>query len=130
MLIPDFYTVVNFHADKDQVNARIRLNPGHEVYQGHFPEQPVVPGVIQLQIIKEMLEKGLKKKLLFKKVISAKYYSMIIPGETPEPEISIQFKRTEEGELKITSQINSGEKVFTKVRGVLSLKNKSFIPVF
>ncbi len=124
MLIPDFYTVVNFHAGENQVNATIRLNANHGVYRGHFPGQPVVPGVIQLQIIKEMMEKGLEKTLLLEKVISAKYYSMIIPGETPELEIFIQLKLTEEGDYKITAQIGREDMVFTKIGVVLSEKKK------
>jgi len=120
MLIPGFYKIVEFEASENQVRATVELNPDHVVYKGHFPGRPVVPGVIQLQIIKEMLEKGLGKKLLLSRIISAKYYSMIIPGEMPQLDVSIQIKPVEKGDFKITSQINSGEKVFTKVRALLS----------
>ena len=122
MLIEGFYRIKKFSLNDSVIEARIALNPEHKVYEGHFPGQPVVPGVIQLQIVKEMLEKGLEKKLLLSKVISAKYYSMIIPGDVPESDITIQFKRTETGEYKITAQIQREDAVFTKVRAIISIK--------
>lgn len=122
MLIKDFYKVKKFQIGEDTVSALIELNPNHEVYKGHFPGQPVVPGVIQLQIIKELLEKGLEKKLLLGKILSAKYYSMISPVETPEFDVSVQFKLTETGDYKVITLINREKTVFTKARVVFSGK--------
>ena len=122
MLIEGFYRIKKFSINDSFIEARIALNPEHKVYEGHFPGQPVVPGVIQLQIIKELLEKGLEKKLRLSKVISAKYYSMIIPGNAPEHDITIQFKLTETGEYKITAEIKRETTVFTKVRAIISIK--------
>ncbi|NOX84933.1 MAG: 3-hydroxyacyl-ACP dehydratase [Chlorobi bacterium] len=124
MLIPGFYTIIDFETPENQVRANIELNPDHEVYKGHFPGQPIVPGVIQLQIIKELLEKGLEKKLLLSKIISAKYYSMITPDGYPVLEISVQLKRVETGEYKITAQISRDIAVFTKVRAIFKVTNQ------
>lgn len=122
MLLPGFYKIKEFEISESQIRAVIRLNPDHEVYKGHFPGQPIVPGVVQLQIIKELLEKGLKKKLLISKIISAKYYSMITPDDTPVLEISIQLKYIKTGEYKIIAQISQEETFFTKVRAIFTDK--------
>ncbi len=122
MLLPGFYKIKEFEISESQIRAVIRLNPDHEVYKGHFPGQPVVPGVVQLQIIKELLEKGLKKKLLISKIISAKYYSMITPDDMPVLEISIQLKYIKTGEYKIIAQISQEETFFTKVRAIFTDK--------
>ena len=122
MLVPGFYTIIDFEAREDQVRTVIELNPGHEIYKGHFPGQPVVPGVVQLQIIKELLEKRLEKKLLLSKIVSAKYYSMIMPDVSPVLDISVQYKSFETGEYKITAQIRGRETLFTKVRAIFTDK--------
>lgn len=122
MLIKDFYRFKQFQTTDDIISGAIILNPAHGVYKGHFPGRPVVPGVIQLQIIKEMLEKGLGEKLFLGTIVSAKYYSLISPVETPELDISVQYKLTETGKYKIGAQISRGETVFSKVRAVLSVQ--------
>jgi len=50
VLLPDFYHIIQLKQSANVLSAEIRLNPDHEVYKGHFPQQAIVPGVIQLQI--------------------------------------------------------------------------------
>ena len=53
MLLENFYKIIHIKEREDGKQAiEIELNPGHVLYQGHFPGQPVVPGVCTLQIIK------------------------------------------------------------------------------
>lgn len=53
MLLENFYKIIHIKEREDgKQEIEIELNPGHVLYQGHFPGQPVVPGVCTLQIIK------------------------------------------------------------------------------
>lgn len=55
MLLENFYKIIHIKEREDGKQAiEIELNPGHVLYQGHFPGQPVVPGVCTLQIIKKV----------------------------------------------------------------------------
>ena len=128
MLIPNFYKIKKFEEIDHQIHAAIRLNPDHELYRGHFPGQPVMPGVVQLQIVKELLEKALEKNLLLSRLVSAKYYAMIIPGDSTDIEISIRIKTVEDGEYKITAEIKNETTLFTKVRAVLTVPATSVAP--
>ncbi len=116
MLIPDFYTIQKTEITENKISAGILLNPNHEVYKGHFPGQPVVPGVIQLQIIKEILAENLGQELFLNKVVSAKYLQMIIPDNSPGLKFTIDYQKTDEGVYKVNASIGSRETVFTKVR--------------
>ena len=84
MLIKEFYKIISLSSDEFGINSTIKLNQDHEVYKGHFPEQPIVPGVIQLQIVKEILESHLQKKLFMGNVIQVKYLIPITPLEWME----------------------------------------------
>ena len=57
MLLKDFYTLAELDkSDTENLKAIIDLNKDHEVYKGHFPGNPVVPGVCLTQLIKEVME--------------------------------------------------------------------------
>ena len=46
MLLDNFYTILSSESSDSTIwTIQIKLNPGHPVYQGHFPGHPVVPGV-------------------------------------------------------------------------------------
>ena len=55
MLINNFYKIKNIEAGEKYV-VNIEMNPAHEIYNGHFPGMPVVPGVCLTQMVKETVE--------------------------------------------------------------------------
>ncbi|MCF8374250.1 MAG: 3-hydroxylacyl-ACP dehydratase [Bacteroidales bacterium] len=117
MLIKDFYKIEGIDHSDGQVSAHIKLNPDHEVYDGHFPDQPIVPGVIQLQIIKEILEESLQQKLRLQFASNIKYLAMIIPSQSPMLEINIQYKSMENDVFQASAVIKTGDTVFLKFKG-------------
>ena len=45
MLLDNFYTILSSESSDSTIwTIQVKLNPGHPVYQGHFPGHPVVPG--------------------------------------------------------------------------------------
>lgn len=116
MLIKDFYKINNLTSNETEVIACIKLNPNHKVYKGHFPNQPVVPGVIQLQIVKEILENHLSKNLFMSNITQVKYLVPITPVEVPELHISITYKNDDDGILKSNVFISFDEIIYTKAR--------------
>ncbi|MEJ2594728.1 MAG: hydroxymyristoyl-ACP dehydratase [bacterium] len=116
MLIPGFFTIVDFQRDEGQINAHVELNPSHEVYSGHFPGQPVVPGVIQLQMIKEIIERVSEYELLLSHMTFAKFLISINPGIVKELSVQIKYS-AEDKHLSFKATIKSEDQVFTKVKG-------------
>ncbi|MBR4564840.1 MAG: hydroxymyristoyl-ACP dehydratase [Paludibacteraceae bacterium] len=57
MLIRNYYTILNREQQEEQTYIfRLVLNTDTEVYHGHFPDNPIAPGVCSLQMIKECLQ--------------------------------------------------------------------------
>jgi 3-hydroxyacyl-[acyl-carrier-protein] dehydratase len=123
MLIPDFYTIQQFDRSKEQIFAKLLLNKEHDVYKGHFPDQPVVPGVVQLQIIKELVEKTLEKELVLNEIVSAKYLNMINPLLIDLIDIEINLLSCEQDNYKFDAKILNNETVFLKLKGHFKIKN-------
>ncbi len=122
MLVADFYKIQEFEATDEFIKARLLLNKEHEIYKGHFPGQAVVPGVMQLQMIKELVEKATKQELLLSEVTIAKYINMIDPIESEILQVEIKISQLEPNRFKINAFITYGDLVFTKLKGVLSAK--------
>ena len=51
-----YYHILSSEITTDARVFRVALNADCEVYQGHFPGEPVCPGVCNIQMIKECTE--------------------------------------------------------------------------
>lgn len=101
MFLNDLYKIIEFHATMDTIAAVISLDPDHKIFEGHFPGSPVTPGVVQLQIVKELLEKHLERNLRMKTMRTCKFIQVLNPQETPEVDIHIKFAQS--GFLEISA---------------------------
>ena len=50
----DFYTIEASTHDEDTLVYSIVINKDHDIFNGHFPSNPVTPGVMQMEIVKEL----------------------------------------------------------------------------
>jgi 3-hydroxyacyl-[acyl-carrier-protein] dehydratase len=50
-------------------------------FQGHFPEQKILPGICQIQCVLTTLEKGTGKVVVLKEIVLAKYFSPLFPDD-------------------------------------------------
>lgn len=114
MFLNDLYTVVSLTHDGNSLLAEIRLNAAHHLYDGHFPGAPVTPGVVQLQIVKEILGSHLQKKLQMRTMRTCKFLQIINPQETPVLQISIKF--TEGESIEVVSSGSFDGVVFFKAQ--------------
>ena len=65
MLMIDYYKIKDFLQKEDGTALfQVVLLSDCEVYEGHFPGEPVSPGVCNIQMIKECAEKIVGKTLL------------------------------------------------------------------
>jgi 3-hydroxyacyl-[acyl-carrier-protein] dehydratase len=129
MLMNDFYTVVDkteediVIADKDKPGIKIifsvKLNAGHPVYKGHFPGNPVVPGVCQVQMIKELSSLALNKEIILSYSDSIKFLSMIRPSETEILTLSLDIREKETDRWSLNAVISREDQVFLKFKGVM-----------
>jgi 3-hydroxyacyl-[acyl-carrier-protein] dehydratase len=117
MLAGNFYKIVQDHAAEGARHVTIELNAGHAIFGGHFPEQPVVPGVCMMQTIQELLEGALNKKVILQKASNMKFLNMIDPVQQPLADIVLQYTTIEE-QIKVTATIKRDDKVFLKFQGI------------
>lgn len=108
MFLNNLYTISEISSDSQSISAVIILDTAHEIFKGHFPGAPVMPGVVQLQIVKELLAQHLKKNLMMKTMRVCKFLQIINPEKTPEIRIDIKFT---EGEVIDVVASGSSEEI-------------------
>ncbi|MDB5122903.1 MAG: FabA-like domain protein [Mucilaginibacter sp.] len=101
----DIFTITKIEHQNTSVRARLDINKDSEIFRGHFPGQPVVPGACMLQIVKDVLETALNIQLQLKKAGHLKFVSMIDPRVAREVQMEIDYKLSEEEIAVIASLI-------------------------
>lgn len=122
MLLDNFYTIHRIDKADPDWKVTIELNPDHAIYKGHFPEQPIVPGVCMLQMIKESAEEIVGSPLQFSQITSCKFLSAIDPTVTCTLELSIKWEETEENIIKLQAGGSYSGTEFIKVKATLIKK--------
>jgi len=108
MLLKDFYKIKSLEK-KDQLHeAVILVNEKHDIFSGHFPGNPIMPGVCMMQIIKELTEQITGETLMMQSLSNVKFMALINPEVTPELRLELDITLTDEGMVKVknTSYFN------------------------
>lgn len=115
MLLQDFYKVNSLEKVSDQsYQVDLTLNARHEVFKGHFPGNPVTPGVGMMQIIKELTEEITEKKLFLTNASNVKFMALINPEVTPDLKLELDMTLTD-NEVKVKNITSFGETTALKL---------------
>ncbi|WDF63558.1 3-hydroxyacyl-ACP dehydratase [Flavobacterium sp. KACC 22763] len=102
MILQDFYKILSEEKISDsKYTITILVNAKHEVFKGHFPGNPIMPGVCMIQIIKELTESITKSSLMIQSLANVKFMALINPEVTPELRLELDVTTTEDGLVKV-----------------------------
>jgi beta-hydroxyacyl-ACP dehydratase FabZ len=99
------------------VNAIKNVTINEPFFQGHFPSQPVMPGVLVLEamaqagafLVLNSVDDPLKKNMFISGVDGVRFRRLIVPGDQLEINIQLKSKKLTlykfEGTIKIDNQI-------------------------
>lgn len=107
----DFYTVEHFERCAEGFVADLVLNADHAIYAGHFPSQPVVPGVCTMTLIRELCARALDRNCFFRTVRECKFVAALIP----EPGLKIRIEASLEG-AKLRATVKREEQTILKLQ--------------
>ena len=116
MLLQKLYKVTSFQSNDTTINASIHLNKDHEIFKGHFPDNPVMPGVCMIQIIKELTEKALNVELFMKKSSNIKFMALINPEINPDLDLELKITK-EDGLIKVKNSTKFDDTLALKFNG-------------
>lgn len=118
MLLKDFYKILSLQKNEHCYEAKILVNEKHEVFLGHFPGNPIMPGVCMMQIIKELSESITENKLFLQSLSNVKFMALINPDITPELRLELEISTTEEDLIKVKNTTFFNETIALKLNSV------------
>ena len=114
MFLNDLFSITDFKSGSETISAAIQIDADHKIFDGHFPGSPVLPGVVQLQIVKEILESFFKRELSVKTMKTSKFLQIVNPREMPLVHFELKFVQKEF--LDVIATGTKDETVFFKAQ--------------
>ena len=121
MLLEGLYEIQEFEYAEPHVKATIKLNKEHRIFEGHFPGHPVLPGVCVIQIIKELTEKSLEKKLLLSVASNVKFMAVINPEKHDIVQFEIELAENGD-EVKIKNTVSFEDTLALKLNANFKIR--------
>jgi 3-hydroxyacyl-[acyl-carrier-protein] dehydratase len=116
MLLGNFFTISEKTATDTNVSAVIDINATHNIFEGHFPGQPVVPGVCMVQMIKEILETVIETKLQLQKADFLKFLSVINPAVNKTVVVEFAYEKKDGAIVHVNGRIFKNDITFLKFK--------------
>lgn len=116
MVLENFYKIEakNVIEENKIYSFDITINNKHAIFEGHFPNNPIMPGVCMMQITKDIAEGLAGSKLFMKKCANVKFMAIINPEINKDLNLQITISEDENGDVKI--------KNITKFEDTVALK--------
>ena len=102
MLIDNLFDINTIKKLEEKLITEVTINKSNTIFDGHFPGNPVTPGVIQIQLVKEILEKYYQRNIKLDSIGRCKFLAVLNPVESPTISIEITVK-----EIDNTFKINA-----------------------
>lgn len=120
MLKKPLFKIISLTHTDGQIDAELQIDQQNEIFAGHFPDHPVVPGACMLQIVKEILADTVKADIGLLRADNIKFLSLVEPS-TDLLQLNITYQQTDSG-LKINASLLAGEIACMKLQGIFGLR--------
>lgn len=97
MLLNNLYKIQSLTANENIIQATVELMAVHDIFKGHFPGQPVLPGVCMMEMIAEITGEYLQTPLRISGAPMIKFLLMIDPRRNPIIILEIKYQSTPDG---------------------------------
>jgi len=90
-LLDSLFHINHLSADSESFTASVSFNPDHPIFKGHFPGQPVVPGVCLIEVIRVIMERVTGHTLTMSIASKIKFLNSVDPNQIPVVMISGRY---------------------------------------
>lgn len=117
MLKDDFFYIQSVSDEKGVISASLEINIAHEIFRGHFPGQPVVPGVCMMEMVKEITEMVTGKEMFLQKADNIKFLSVIDPNQNRNVNARITYASNENKRIVFDATLFKEDIIYLKFKG-------------
>ena len=121
MLLTDkYYTISDLRKEAGSAVVSIILRSDCEVYRGHFPGNPISPGVCNIEMIKECAEEVIGKELRIQTIKQCRMKAVVSPAICPMLKIDMKYVPTSDG-YSVTASIFDAQKIYMEFKGTMAV---------
>ena len=101
------------------LTAQMKFNESFIGFNGHFPGNPVLPGVVMIKVMTQMFARYKKKEYLLSQIKKTKFIEPIFADNMAS--FFVKVDENEE-EIKLEGKILKSDKIIAKISLVLQVK--------
>lgn len=124
MLQGDFFTISHIKTTSFEIKATLLINAAHKIFDGHFPGQPVVPGVCMMQMVKEIMEQVTGKKTDLIKSGEMKFLAIIDPSKNNSISATLKYAIDDNQNMVVSAVLFKEELIHFKFKGLFSFQKQ------
>lgn len=113
-----YYQLISQERVGEKGVFHVRLLPECAIYQGHFPGNPICPGICQIEMIKECAMLLTGRDLQIRTVTQCRLTALASPSVCPELDIEVQASSVEKGFL-VRATISDAKQKYVDFKGEL-----------
>jgi len=117
MLKDALFKIILLDRQDNIIKATLEINKDNEIFIGHFPGQPVLPGACMLQIVKEVLESTLNIPFRLKKADHIKFLILIDPRSNNILQLTLSYSSTDNNNVYVIANLIAQKDICFKFRG-------------
>jgi len=122
MLLGDFFNISKLEKEEFAIKADLVINASHKIFEGHFPGHPVVPGVCMMQMVKEIIEQVIGKKLNLASAGEMKFLAIIDPKENNIIQAALKYRPEENDNIAVSATLFKDELIHFKFKGIFAFQ--------
>lgn len=114
-----FYKVIKEEKNDGQGKYQLAILPDCDVYQGHFPGDPVCPGVCNIETTKECAIMLTGKQLRIKSIKQCRLTAIATPSVCPEVTITLSATPSADNSYTVLATIADEKQSYMEFKGEL-----------
>ena len=120
-LLTDVISKRKFDRQYLKVSANLCCPHDFSAFAGHFPDQPVLPAVIQMAVVRMLSAELLNRSLHLEKAEKVKFKNMVRPDETVFVEVEMKTVGDKwQADFHLKNHLNTiaaGKLLFSEIEG-------------
>ncbi len=121
-MVKEIFTITDLSTTTDteekiHIRGCLKINWAHDIFSGHFPENPVLPGVVQVQMVTEVFNKAMNGNFILARASTIKYPNMVVPKICDILTIDIQVMKPDSSDYGINATLVHENLTFLKLKG-------------
>lgn len=113
------YTIQNIINNSEKtIQANVLINASSNVFNGHFPGRPILPGVYHLYITMNILKKFYDSNMTFNACANIKFLNYIDPNLVTILNYDIYIKNINDSSYTLNVIVKNDQTVFCKMQNL------------